>query len=142
MKRTPLTRKSGLKRGKRLRRVGRRAERREEARREFREAVWKRAGYRCERCGEKANRDGFVEKAGGMHLGHGAWLLPMEPLDAHHLLPYGKGGKDDSANGVALCRHEHRAIHDHACDDWQDWLARDEAGARAIRKRLDGDSDA
>lgn len=33
------------------------------------------------------------------------------PLDVHHLLPRGRGGRDEPQNCVLLCRAHHDAVH-------------------------------
>lgn len=50
-------------------------------------AVKRRDGYRCARCGS-----------------------PYE-LEAHHILPLSRGGADEVANGVTLCRDCHLEMH-------------------------------
>lgn len=37
---------------------------------------------------------------------------PPAHTDAHHLQPWAKGGQSDLANGLLLCRHHHRAVHE------------------------------
>lgn len=34
-------------------------------------------------------------------------------VDAHHVLPKGRGGKDDPENGCGLCRRDHTWVHEH-----------------------------
>ncbi len=113
MKRSPLKRKSPL------RRQGARAKRQESAEREFRRAVLERCTvsqparssdgllmprlYQCERC----KRRQFQE------------------LDAHHLKPRSRGGKHEASNGAGLCGGPdgcHRKIHDHVVADWREWV--------------------
>lgn len=40
----------------------------------------------------------------------GAWA------EAHHLVPWSRGGPTDLANGILLCGHHHRRAHDAAYD--------------------------
>lgn len=82
----------------RLRRIGKRKQREIKALQAFRSALLKRAGQRCERCGER--RD----------------------LHAHHRIPKGRGGTNDPENGHLLCMRCHGAIHDHLVEDWRDWI--------------------
>jgi len=37
---------------------------------------------------------------------------PSVHTDAHHLIPWAQGGQSDLANGLLLCRHHHRAVHE------------------------------
>lgn len=120
MKRAKLTRRTGLKRSRWVYQTPRVAD-------AVAHALWvhdvqERADFACERCSAKANRYGFCESG---------------PLDPHHPWSRGRGGKDEEWNGVLLCRRCHRGVHDHTVDDWADWLASDEEGARSIRARLD-----
>ena len=39
--------------------------------------------------------------------------VPGGPLDPHHILPRGRGGKDEPANLVSLHRLCHNAVHEH-----------------------------
>jgi len=99
-----------------LRRKGKRRQSREAALLVFRGMVYRRAGYRCERCG----RDSHIE--------------------AHHILPVARGGEDNLANGACLCGGLFGCrgqVHDHITPHWRDWIASDEDDARDIRKRLD-----
>ena len=72
----------------------------------FREAVLKRASYRCERCGcRPGNR---------------------KMLEAHHMLPRSRGAgiawlHDPERNGACLCRRCHNLVHDHNAEDWRTW---------------------
>lgn len=67
-------------------------------RRAFRTAVLRGADYQCERCGHRSD------------------------LQAHHFIPRSRGGSDHPSNGVCLCFYCHRAVHDHAIDDWREWI--------------------
>lgn len=93
-----LKRRTRLAPGKRLRRVGARAEREREALLAFQDAVMARAHGACERCMRRK----------GVH--------------AHHLLPRSRGGKHTLENGAALCARCHGAIHDHTAEDWRKWV--------------------
>jgi 5-methylcytosine-specific restriction endonuclease McrA len=118
VKRTPLKRKSWLRRGRclarkvRLRAFGSRAASECDQRRAWREAVLARAGHRCERCGDPAS-------------------------DAHHIWRKSAGGPFELWNGTALCRKDHSAVHDHSIPGWRQWFATDEATARRIRTYID-----
>ncbi len=37
---------------------------------------------------------------------------PSVHTDAHHLIPWAHGGQSDLANGLLLCRHHHRQVHE------------------------------
>ncbi|MCZ3388550.1 MAG: HNH endonuclease [Actinomycetia bacterium] len=37
---------------------------------------------------------------------------PSVHTDAHHLVPWARGGQSDLVNGLLLCRHHHRAVHE------------------------------
>jgi hypothetical protein len=37
---------------------------------------------------------------------------PAVHTDAHHLVPWAQGGQSDLVNGLLLCRHHHRAVHE------------------------------
>jgi len=37
---------------------------------------------------------------------------PAVHTDAHHLTPWAQGGQSDLTNGLLLCRHHHRAVHE------------------------------
>jgi hypothetical protein len=37
---------------------------------------------------------------------------PSVHTDAHHLVPWAQGGQSDLVNGLLLCRHHHRAVHE------------------------------
>ncbi|MCZ3387036.1 MAG: HNH endonuclease, partial [Actinomycetia bacterium] len=37
---------------------------------------------------------------------------PSVHTDAHHLVPWAHGGQSDLTNGLLLCRHHHRAVHE------------------------------
>jgi hypothetical protein len=37
---------------------------------------------------------------------------PAVHTDAHHLVPWARGGVSDLTNGLLLCRHHHRAVHE------------------------------
>ena len=37
---------------------------------------------------------------------------PPVHTDAHHLIPWAHGGQSDLANGLLLCRHHHRTVHE------------------------------
>lgn len=82
----------------RLRPVGARKKRELLELQRFREEVFRKAGFQCERCGE--TRD----------------------LHAHHRIPKGRGGSNRPLNGACLCWGCHREVHDHTVDDWRDWL--------------------
>lgn len=56
----------------------------------LREAVFERDGYLCQWC-----------------------LVPGGHLDPHHILPRGRGGRDELTNLVSLHRQCHRYIHEH-----------------------------
>lgn len=56
----------------------------------FRTALRDRARGRCEMCG-----------------------CHVDNFEAHHILPLSKGGTNDPANGMALCRSCHRRAHRH-----------------------------
>lgn len=89
----------------------------------FKSAVLARAGNRCERCG------GLGPKIDGRRL-----------LDAHHVLSRARGGPHEPWNGAALCGGAdgcHLRAHAHLIPDWREWLAHDEAEARALRAALD-----
>lgn len=47
---------------------------------------------------------------------------PPSWCEAHHIDPYGKGGRTDVGNGVLLCRRHHLLLHDHG---WQIVRGRD-----------------
>jgi len=107
-RRAPLARGKGLKRTggpkrrTRLSRFGRRARAALAGAQQFRRDVLARARGRCERCDRPT---------------------PSRDLDAHHLTPRSRGGKDDAkTNGAALCRPCHSAIHDHRAADWRRWV--------------------
>lgn len=92
-----------LKRKKPLRRFGLRRIRELVAERRFRALVLERDGYRCQRC----RRDRCAA------------------LDAHHLLPRGRGGSHHISNGVTLCRACHDGVHGiygGRVADWKDWM--------------------
>jgi hypothetical protein len=38
--------------------------------------------------------------------------IPAAWCEAHHLIPWSKGGKTDLADGVLLCSHHHHRAHD------------------------------
>ena len=38
--------------------------------------------------------------------------IPAAWCEAHHLIPWTKGGKTDLADGVLLCSHHHHRAHD------------------------------
>lgn len=108
----------------RLRRRKRIERRRKKSRafQSWRRAVCLRSGYHCERCG-------LADRERGRRI------------QAHHLIPRSRGGKDYVWNAAALCSGPggcHEAVHDHVCGDWRDWIARDEVEARTIRARCDG----
>jgi hypothetical protein len=52
--------------------------------------------------------------------------LPAEFTDAHHLTPWQLGGATDLTNGVLVCRHHHRSLHE---GQWQTRLVDPDAGA-------------
>lgn len=52
--------------------------------------------------------------------------LPARYTDAHHLLPWAQGGNSDLANGLLLCRHHHRRVHEGA---WTIQATSEAAGA-------------
>lgn len=35
------------------------------------------------------------------------------PVEAHHILPSGRGGRDELDNGIALCKRAHMWVHAH-----------------------------
>ena len=37
---------------------------------------------------------------------------PPSWCEAHHIRPWGEGGRTDIANGILLCRHHHLLVHD------------------------------
>ncbi len=37
---------------------------------------------------------------------------PAVHTDAHHLIPWAQGGQSDLTNGLLLCRHHHRTVHE------------------------------
>lgn len=96
MKRTPLRRRSPMRRSAFLREHKQAPEILA-----FRVAVLARAKGRCERCGVKAR------------------------LDAHHIVPRsrapGWAGLHRPENGAALCRPCHQSVHERR-DDWRRWL--------------------
>jgi len=55
----------------------------------LREQVFERDGYLCQWC-----------------------RVPGGRLDPHHILPRGRGGRDELANLVSLHRQCHRAVHE------------------------------
>lgn len=94
-----------LRRSSGISRTGRRSRERASELERFREAVLERDGFACRRCG-------LVPARAARRL-----------LHAHHVLPRGRGGRNDLANGVTLCWKCHRAVHDHTCADWRRWVA-------------------
>ena len=40
--------------------------------------------------------------------------LPPRYTDAHHIRPWQQGGPTDLGNGLLLCRHHHRRVHEGA----------------------------
>lgn len=91
--------RTALKRGTRLRPIGKRGAK---ARKELdlvRLEVLVRARGRCERC-KKASR----------------------VLDLHHRRGRAQGGSHTVQNLVALCRACHTGITDHTASDWRDWI--------------------
>lgn len=87
--------------------------------RNWREKVLRRDGYTCQHCGAK------------------------EGLQAHHIIPQGRGGTDRVVNGVSLCGRCHEALHR---GEWRlgfkpesfkapTWLMQ---GKRYLRDRLEG----
>jgi hypothetical protein len=72
----------------------------------FRAEVIRRAEGYCQRCREP---------------------FPDYMLDAHHMIPRGRGGTDDPENGRALCNGPagcHMLVEDHNVPDWRDWIKR------------------
>lgn len=41
-----------------------------------------------------------------------ACTRPATHTDAHHLIPWAKGGTSDLSNGLLFCRHHHRIVHE------------------------------
>jgi hypothetical protein len=37
---------------------------------------------------------------------------PAQHTDAHHIVPWARGGVSDLTNGLLLCRHHHRRVHE------------------------------
>lgn len=91
-------RRSYLRRRVRMRPMGRRGERDREEMEAVREAVFARAGYRCERCGRRGS------------------------LHPHHRLRRSQGGPNTLENLCSLCHACHRMVHDLVAPDWREWL--------------------
>lgn len=108
----PLERGSSLRRGlalvrhNKLRRIGARTEREADEVTDFQLAVYARADGVCERCGHR------------------------RPLEAHHIVPRGRGRgwehlHNAAINGAALCAGDagcHQRVHRHEAHDWPRWL--------------------
>lgn len=114
-----LKRGGSLKRGSRMRQVGKRGRRAAAAVQEFRRAVLERAAGRCERCHLRP-----FEGLGG-------------ELEAHHIVPRsaapGWDGLHKPANGAALCGGPdgcHARVHAHLVPDWREWIASSKSNAR------------
>lgn len=83
---------------KRLPLIGRRGRRELEAKREFRAALIERSG-------------GFCEVAEVDRLRVCGTTVRHRGLDAHHVVLRSRGGTDDVANGLFICRNAHMFAH-------------------------------
>lgn len=94
-----------MRRSKQLRRRGLRYERDKEFLARFRMQVLERDNYTCQYpgCGK-------------------SWANSSAPIDAHHRRPRSRGGAHDPENGISLCRDHHRLVHDHAVENWRDFV--------------------
>lgn len=66
--------------------------------------------YRCERC-----------------------LGLFRTIEAHHIVPRGRGGNHDPRNGAGLCFSCHEGLHAYRFDDTRDWLKTMHEAAREYR---------
>jgi len=66
-----------------------------QAEREAKAAVWKRAGGKCERCGQRVTRGGDSLRAGHVH----------------HRRKRSQGGAWDAKNLILLCPNDHALVH-------------------------------
>lgn len=55
---------------------------------------------------------------------------PSVHTDAHHLIPWAQGGQSNLENGLLLCRHHHRAVHEGG------WVIRPDHPALGANGRL------
>ncbi len=95
MKRTPLKRKSWIRRRSESR------VKRDRLWAELRCNLLKESDGHCARC------DIYRGKRG---------------LDLHHITPRSRGGRDEEDNLVPLCRECHDDIHFHNAEDKDDWI--------------------
>lgn len=102
-----LKRGGSLKRGSRMRQVGKRGRAISRALKAARLVVEERDGNVCARCASER----------------------CLPLELHHVVGRGRGGSHDPANLVLLGRACHRAVTDHTVPDWREWIASRKAGA-------------
>lgn len=54
---------------------------------------------------------------------------PARYADAHHVVPWSRGGPSDLANAVLLCRHHHRLVHE---GGWELGLRNQADGAHGV----------
>ena len=100
MKRTPLSRASTVKRGARLRQVGRRGQAIGDVLRAVRPFVLARDRHLCQRCKSAL----------------------CKPLEVHHRRSRAQGGGHNPENLVTLGRSCHRMVTDHTAFDWRNWV--------------------
>jgi 5-methylcytosine-specific restriction endonuclease McrA len=94
-----MKRASPLKRGTKLRAIGKRGRASRDEFATIRPCVLSRDSYTCRRCKDPSSK----------------------PLDVHHRKPRSRGGQHTMENLVTLCRLCHSAVHDGA-PDWREWV--------------------
>jgi hypothetical protein len=108
VKRSPLKRRTGLKRGGRINPIGRKARREREALEFFRDEVCRRDNGVCRAAMLRGPRNALlVCGRRGLHAG----------TEAHHMWPEDRDrGIHDPERGLWLCTHAHRWAHEHPAE--------------------------